>query len=161
MERVRTAPAGPFCCWEKLSMARPRHQPDGMGRRQVEALAGYGVPEAEIAGMIGIDAKTLRKHYRTELDHGHTKANARVAENLFRKATGEGRESVTAAIFWLKTRARWKETSIHEHGGVPGQPVEQVTQIKLVAMQARDDYKKERDERVALACRRDYEDGDR
>ncbi|MER8822615.1 hypothetical protein NKH70_22830 [Mesorhizobium sp. M0991] len=43
--------------------------------------------------------------------------NARVAESLYRKATGEGREAVTAAIFWLKTRARWKETSIHELGG--------------------------------------------
>src|SRR4029450_12015864 len=26
-------------------------------------------------------------------------------ESLYRKATGEGREAVTAAIFWLKTRA--------------------------------------------------------
>jgi hypothetical protein len=34
-----------------------------------------------------------------------------VAESLYRKATGEGRESVTAAIFWLKTRAHWKETA--------------------------------------------------
>ena len=40
---------------------------------------------------------------------GGIKANARVAESLYRKATGEGREAVTAAIFWLKTRARWKE----------------------------------------------------
>ncbi|HEV7253715.1 MAG TPA: hypothetical protein VGN97_11575, partial [Mesorhizobium sp.] len=46
-----------------------------------------------------------------------------VAENLFRKATGEGREAVTAAIFWLKTRARWKEVSVHEHAGVPGEPI--------------------------------------
>jgi hypothetical protein len=98
-------------------MGRPAHSPDLQTRRQVEALAGYGVPEAEIAGVIGIDAKTLRKHYRQELDHGHTKANARVAENLFRKATGEGREAVTAAIFWLKTRAGWKETSVHETKG--------------------------------------------
>ena len=35
----------------------------------------------------------------------------------FRKATGEGRESVIAAIFWLKTRARWKETHAQEHVG--------------------------------------------
>ena len=75
------------------------HKPDVAGRRQVEALAGYGIPEAEIAGVVGIDAKTLRKHYRHELDHGHTKANARVAENLYRKATGDGREAVIAAIF--------------------------------------------------------------
>ena len=26
-------------------------------------------------------------------------------------------EAVTAAIFWLKARARWKEVRIHEHGG--------------------------------------------
>ena len=77
-------------------------------------MAGYGVPEAEIAGVLGIDAKTLRKHYRQELRHGHTKANTRVAESLYRKATGDGSQSVTAAIFWLKTRAGWKETSIHQ-----------------------------------------------
>jgi hypothetical protein len=107
-------------------MARPSHQPDAFHRRQVEALAGYGVPEAEIAGMVGIDAKTLRKHYRHELAFGHTKANAKVAENLFRKATGEGRESVIAAIFWLKARGRWKETSVNEHSGVDGKPIEHV-----------------------------------
>ena len=95
-------------------MARPAHKPDPATRRQVEAMAGYGVPEADIAGVVGIDAKTLRKHYRDELDHGHIKANAKVAENLYRKATGEGREAVVAAIFWLKTRARWKETVVSE-----------------------------------------------
>jgi hypothetical protein len=113
-------------------MARPRHQPDDMQRRQVEALAGYGVPEAEISGMIGIDAKTLRKHYRHELDFGHTKANAKVAENLYRKATGEGRESVTAAIFWLKARARWKEISVNEHSGIDGRPIEQIREIRRI-----------------------------
>ncbi len=77
-------------------------------------MAGYGVPETDIARVIGIDPKTLRKHYRDELDTGHVKANAKVAENLYRKATGEGREAVVAAIFWLKTRARWKETQVSE-----------------------------------------------
>jgi hypothetical protein len=91
-------------------MGRPAHKPDPQTRRQVEAMAGYGVPEADIAGVVGIDPKTLRKHYRSELDHGHVKANAKVAENLYRKATGEGREAVIAAIFWLKTRGGWRET---------------------------------------------------
>jgi hypothetical protein len=104
-------------------MGRRAHIPDTVGRRQVEALAGYGVPETDIAGMIGIDPKTLRKHYRHELDHGHVKANAKVAENLFHKATGEGREAVTAAIFWLKARAGWKETSIKELTGKDEQPL--------------------------------------
>ena len=112
-------------------MARPAHQPDDVQRRQVEALAGYGVPEAEIAALVGVDAKTLRKHYRHELDHGHTKANAKVAENLYHMALGQGREAVTAAIFWLKARARWKEVSVHEHGGVGDEPL-RVNVIKRI-----------------------------
>ena len=95
-------------------MGRPSHKPDAGVRRQVEAMAAYGVPEADIARVIGIDAKTLRKHYPAELDTGHIKANSKVAESLFRKATGEGPQSVTAAIFWLKTRGRWKETLVNE-----------------------------------------------
>jgi hypothetical protein len=138
-------------------MARPAHEPDAYQRRQVETLAGYGVPETEIASLIGIDPKTLRRHYRSELDHGHTKANAKVAENLFRKATGDGRASVIAAIFWLKTRARWKEVSVHEVAGVPGQPLQQVTQIRRVIVTP-EQVKRERDERVALYARRADDD---
>ena len=115
-------------------MARPRHQPELFHRRQVEAMAGYGVPEADIAGMIGIDPKTLRKHYRQELDQGHTKANIKVAENLFKKATGEGREAVIAAIFWLKARAGWKETSQTEISGPNGQPFESVRRIERIIL---------------------------
>jgi len=90
-----------------------------MSRKNVEALAGYGVPEVDIAGVVSVDPKTLRKHYRQELRYGHVKANAKVAENLFRKATGDGRESVIAAIFWMKTRAQWKETSATEIASPP------------------------------------------
>jgi hypothetical protein len=39
-----------------------------------------------------------------------SKATARAAEFLFRKATTEGPQCVTAAIFWMKTRGGWKET---------------------------------------------------
>jgi hypothetical protein len=95
-------------------MGRRSHKPDPASRRQVEAMAGYGVPEVDIACVLDLDPKTLRKHYRSELDKGHIKATTKVAENLYRKATGEGREAVTAAIFWLKTRAGWKETLVQE-----------------------------------------------
>ena len=72
--------------------------------------SGYGVPEQAIARVVGLDPKTLRKHYREELDTGQIKATAKVAESLFRKATSDGSQSVTAAIFWLKTRGGWRET---------------------------------------------------
>jgi hypothetical protein len=87
-------------------------------------MAAYGVPETDIARVLGIDAKTLRKHYREELDTGQVKASARVAESLYRRATSEGSQSVTAAIFWLKTRANWKEASVHEVRGRNGGPIE-------------------------------------
>src|SRR5690349_18610154 len=107
-------------------MGRPPHKPEPAVRRQVAAMAGYGVREVDIAQVLEIDAKTLRKHYREELDTGHVMANAKVAENLFRKATGEGREAVVAAIFWMKTRAGWKETNTHEVSGTGGGPIEVV-----------------------------------
>jgi hypothetical protein len=91
-------------------MGRRAHRPDATSRRQVEAMAGYGVPEDAIARVLAIDPKTLRKHYRDELDTGQIKATAKVAESLFRKATTDGNQSVTAAIFWLKTRGGWRET---------------------------------------------------
>lgn len=92
-------------------------QPTSVLQQQVEAMAGYGIPEPAIARVLEVDPAELRRRYGTELDNGEVKANARVAENLYRKATGEGREAVTAAIFWLRTRAGWKETSVHEVSG--------------------------------------------
>ena len=95
-------------------------------------MAGYGVPEADIARVLGIDPKTLRKHYRDELDTGHIVANAKVAESLFRKATGDHRQSVTAAIFGLKTRAGWKEASPND----PDPAVEFPTRIIITCREA-------------------------
>jgi hypothetical protein len=100
-------------------MDHDRDQP----ARQVEAMAAYGIPEKEIARVLGIDAGVLRSRFADVLDTAQTKANSRVAESLYRKATGEGREVVTAAIFWLKPRAGWKETTSHEVSGKDGAPV--------------------------------------
>jgi hypothetical protein len=84
---------------------------------KVEALSGFGLSTADIACVLAIDENELQATYAHELESGGIKANARVAESLYRKATGEGREAVTAAIFWLKTRASWKETAVHEFEG--------------------------------------------
>ena len=96
-------------------MGRRAHRPDPSQRRQVEAMAAYGIPEDNISRVIGVDPKTLRKHYRDELDLGETKANAQVAGFLF-KAAKNG--NVTAQIFWLKTRAKWRESPVElKHSG--------------------------------------------
>jgi hypothetical protein len=73
----------------------------------IETMASFGATEDDLARCLNICPKTLRRHYRDELDRGHIRANAKVVEALFRAATGDGREAVTAAIFWLKARANW------------------------------------------------------
>jgi hypothetical protein len=99
-------------------MGRRAHAPDPSQRRQVEALRAYGIPETDIARAVSIDPKTLRKCYREELDLGETKANAQVAGFLF---TAAKNGNVTAQIFWLKTRARWKEAPAEfKHSGSVG-----------------------------------------
>lgn len=104
----------------KRGPGKPAHWPSEQQRKTVAAMASYGVPEHDIAGVIGIDPKTLRKHYRADLDFAMTKANALVAQSLFAKATGNGNQAVTAAIFWAKTRMGWKETQHLEHTGKDG-----------------------------------------
>jgi hypothetical protein len=96
-------------------MGRRAHKPGPASHRQVEAMAAYGIPEIDISRVVGVDPKTLRKHYRDELDMGETKANAQVAGFLFNSARSG---NVTAQIFWLKTRARWRETPVElKHSG--------------------------------------------
>ena len=93
---------------------RPSHEPTLELRKQVETMAGYGIRGDEIAMSIAISQPTLRKHYGHELDTGHIKANAAVAQSLYTKALGNGPQAVTAAIFWAKTRMGWKETTFIE-----------------------------------------------
>lgn len=111
---------------------RPPHQPTDATRKQVQSMAGYGIPEEDIALTLEISPPTLRKHYRRELDMGHIMATSQVAQSLFKKATGEGSQSVTAAIFWMKTRAGWKETSAHEHSSPDGS-MSPPSRIEIVA----------------------------
>jgi hypothetical protein len=95
-------------------MPRAPFIPTPEQRRLVKSLAAYGMPQAQIAVMIDVRSdKTLRKHFRSELDLGAAEANSAVAQSLFRQATVEKR--TVAAIFWLKCRAGWRERPVSEH----------------------------------------------
>jgi hypothetical protein len=75
-------------------------------RDKVRHLAGVGVRQDDIAKIIGCAPKTLRKQCRDDLDRGVAEANATVSGYLFAAAKAG---NVTAQIFWLKTRAHWRE----------------------------------------------------
>lgn len=83
-----------------------KHKPDDKLRAQVSALVSFGVTHADISKYIGINTDTLTKYYRHELDTGAIHANAQVAGKLYKKAVQA--EDLSAMIFWLKTRARWR-----------------------------------------------------
>ncbi|MGD9507033.1 MAG: hypothetical protein AB7X49_00540 [Geminicoccaceae bacterium] len=80
-------------------------------------MAGSGLPDAQIAGIVGVDVDTPSQGLCRAARPGPRQGNLKVAENLYRKATGDGREAVTAAIFWMKARGGWREVNVHEIGG--------------------------------------------
>jgi hypothetical protein len=100
-------------------MSRRPVVPTDKERAQVEAMAGYGVPQDDIACILGIDAKTLRLRYRHELDVGIAKANAKIGQTLFQKAVNGDTASL---IFWAKARMGWSEKQVIENTGPNGGP---------------------------------------
>jgi hypothetical protein len=103
-----------------MSGGRPPFEPDDRQRLAVTTLAACGTRFALIAKHIGIDTKTLRRYFRTELTEGRQDANALVARSLFGQAVAG---NTVAQIFWLKTRANWREASTVELVGVNGRPL--------------------------------------
>ena len=93
--------------------------PTDSERTQVEAMSGYGLPHDNIAVLIrdGIDSDTLKKHFKKELISGKAKANAKVGQTLFQKATGG---DTTAMIWWSKTQMKWAETQKYDHTSSDG-----------------------------------------
>jgi hypothetical protein len=110
-------------------------EPTDEQRRTVRAMAGFGVPHEDIGTLLEIDAKTLRKHFRRELDRGSIEATAKVAQTLFGMATSG--QNVAAAIFWMKARAGWREK--HELV-VSTRPVQELSDEELteIIQQGRD-----------------------
>jgi hypothetical protein len=89
-------------------MPRPKLNPTEDQRRLVKSLAAFGTRHEKTARMVNIRSpKTLRKHFRGELDRGAAEANANVARTLYQMATSG--EQPAATLFWLKTRAGWRE----------------------------------------------------
>lgn len=90
------------------------HKPTDENRRLVKMLAAVGARVDDIGTKLGISHDTVLKHYRTELEEGRIDANAQVAQTLFQQAKSG---NTAAMIFWMKTRAGWKERHVIEAEG--------------------------------------------
>ena len=113
-------------------MGRKRKTLDQDQRAQVEALAAY-LSQDQIADYFGITRPTFAAMIERDEDislrykKGKAKAIGAVAQGLLQKARGSTDAAgkwhppdTTSAIFYLKTQAGWRETSVHEHTGADG-----------------------------------------
>ena len=99
------------------NMARPQKKLDEKQIAQVEALAAFLTLE-QISDYFGITRPTFDAICERQPDvflhykKGKSKAVASIASNLIKQAQ-DG--NTTAAIFYLKTQAGWKETQQIDH----------------------------------------------
>ena len=68
---------------------------------------------------------------QVDFDTAHLIANATVARNLYKKATGSGPDAVNASKFWLSCRAGWQKTVRVEATGPDGGPIESKTTMTV------------------------------
>lgn len=96
-------------------MARKAFQPTEGQRQLVKVMSAYGIRQEDIATEVGLRSpKTLRKHFREDLDHGRIGANIKVAKTLYAMATS-GRQ-VLATMHWLNLRAGWRRRPVLNAG---------------------------------------------
>lgn len=113
-------------------MAKPRTELTDKQAAQVEALAAY-LSKQQIADYLGVSRPTfdailerddlVSLHYKK----GKAKAIANVAQGLVKQAI-EG--NMTAAIFYLKTQAGWRETEPESGDNAAPTPVSINIEVK-------------------------------
>ncbi len=105
----------------------PPYKPTADIRQMVEGMVACGLKRTQIANILDISPTTLRAHFEAELKNGDAKAIYNVATSLYKNATTKNSRhqfgDVTAQIFFLKTRAKWREVQRHEVGGIDGEPI--------------------------------------
>ena len=91
-------------------MARRRFQFDEQQRKFVKSLAGMAVRQDHICNLVGVRSqKTLRKHFRTELDYGFAQTCAAVARTAYEMATS-GRYP-QMSMFGINAKRSWCQRS--------------------------------------------------
>lgn len=90
--------------------------------REVSVMAALGLEANEIALVLNIDEKILKRIYKRELAVSGKISNLVVARKALEMASSGRFPDMTK--FWLKSRAKWKETSGLEITGKDGGPVE-------------------------------------
>ncbi|MDR0478298.1 MAG: hypothetical protein LBH31_00535 [Burkholderiaceae bacterium] len=115
---------------KRTGSGRSSFKPSDEQRELVSQLVAFGMRHADVCRFIKtshgkpISEPTLRKYFGTELDNGLMLSNVKVAQTLYKKATAGDTASM---IFWLKTRADWRDAPQRvELTGNGGGPIQNV-----------------------------------
>jgi hypothetical protein len=86
---------------------------------EIEHMAGIGLNLEQIAAIYGRSHRTFQKYFKempelhAAIERGRANTNKKVTNVAYQMAISGQHPSMT--MFWLKCRARWKETVTTEH----------------------------------------------
>jgi hypothetical protein len=93
------------------------HKPNDLSRQAIRNMSACGITQDEIAKYFGINAMTLRKHYREELDTALIEKKTKLMGQAFKRAMADDKPSDAVLIFLLKTLCGMRETGPVEEQG--------------------------------------------
>lgn len=122
-----------------------QHEPTSLQRKEVERMAMIGLPQDDIALVIGVSESTLKRKYKLELRKGGAQGKVGVLTTLHRQAMGspaefdsqgrvvraEVKPNPIVGIFLGKTRCGLRETVDHQVGGQGGKPIQHEGKFKI------------------------------
>ena len=99
--------------------------PTAEQRALVENASAFGLTQADIAEQLGIQEKTLRKHFRDELNSGKFKVDMTAGKTVTElMESRDERVRLDAAKYYTARRMGWKESNVSQHVGKDGGPIE-------------------------------------
>jgi hypothetical protein len=123
------------------SPARTRGQPayeaTEKDRLTVKVMVAGGIEQAAIAGVLGIAPKTLRKHFRREIDTAAAESGAQVVASIITMAVGQkpapGRAAIApnfnAAKWFSQARMAWSEHIVVDAGKPSDTPMRVIVEL--------------------------------
>jgi hypothetical protein len=122
---------------------QPPYAATDKDRLTVKVMVAGGIEQVAIAGVLGISAPTLRKHFRREIQIGAAEIGAQVVTSLITMAVGKPSRratettaaqpaiapNVNAAKWYTQARMGWSEHIVVDEGKVSDTPMRVIVEF--------------------------------